>query len=109
MQTYHDGIFFLALVICVPEIVFRTCGTIGGGCFAQGGDGYVREDTSVSGDADVTLLGRGVDDFEANMSPRGPVGKRLRSLICSARSFDSRSENVSARKHAGTFALMHSL
>ena len=69
----------------MPAVVFWTCGTIGGGCFAQGGEGYVREDTSVLGDAAVTLFGRGVDDVELYMSPRGPGRKRLRSFICSAR------------------------
>ena len=93
----------------MPEVVFWNCGTIGGGCFALGGEGYVIEDTSVSGDVAVTLFIRDVENVEVDMYPRGPGGKRLRSFICSARSFDSRSEKFSARKHAETVALVHSL
>ena len=93
MKPYHDGIIlFFYLILCVPAVVFRTCGTIGGGCFARGGEGSVREDTSVSGDTAVTLFGRCVDGVEVEMYPRGPGGKHLRSFICSARSFDYRSD-----------------
>ena len=59
------------------------------GCFAQGGDSSVKEDTSVLGYADVTLFGRGVEDVEVDMYLHGPGGKHLRSFICSAPAFDS--------------------
>ena len=93
----------------MPAVVFRTCGTIRGGCFALGGEGSVREDTSVSENAAVKLFSIGVDDFEVEMSPCGPGGKRLRSFIYSARSFNSRSENFAASKIAGNVAIVHSL
>ena len=48
----------------------------------------VFQDTSVSGDAAVTLFGRGVDNVEVDMFPRGPGGKRLHSFIYGARSLD---------------------
>ena len=99
----------LALVLCVPAVFFQTCGTIGGGFFARGGEESVREDTLVSGDAAMTLFGRGVDDVGVDVSPRGTGGNRLRSFICSDRSFDSRSENFAARKHAGTVAIVYYL
>ena len=76
-------------------------------CARRGGS--VKEDTSVSGDRDMALFSRGVDYVEVDMSPCWPGGKRLRSFICRARSFDSRSENFAAGKHAGTVALVHSL
>ena len=93
----------------MPAVFFWTYGTIGGGCFSQGGEGYVREDTSFPGYASVKLFGRGVEDVEVGMSTRGPGGKRLCSLICIAWLFDSRSENFAAHKHAGTIALVHYL
>ena len=82
-------IFLLALVLCVPAVFFRTCGTIGGGCFLRGGEGSIREDTLVSGDTAMALFGRGVGYVEVDMYPRGPGGKRLRSFIYSAWSFNS--------------------
>ena len=93
----------------MPAVVFRTCGTIRGGCFAQGGEGSVREDTSILGDAAVKLFRRGVEDVEVEMSPCEQGSKRLCSFICIAWSFDSRSENFAACKHAGNVELMHSL
>ena len=80
----------------MPSVVFRTCITIGGGCFARGGEGSVREYTSVSGDAAVTLFGRCVDNVNVDMYPCGPGGKRLHSFNYSARSFDTRSDNFAA-------------
>ena len=56
----------------MPEVVFQTCSTIGGGCFARGREGSVREDTLVSGDAAVTLFVRGVEYVKLEMSPLGP-------------------------------------
>ena len=93
----------------MPAVVFWTCVTIGGGYFARGGEGSVREDTPVLGDLDVTLFSRDVENVEVEMYSCGPGGKHPRSFIGSARSFDSRSEKISARKHAGTVALVHSL
>ena len=93
----------------MPAVFFGTCGTIGGGCFPRGGEGSIREDTLVSGDAAMALFGRGVGYVEVDMYPRGPGGKRLCSFICSSWPSDSRSENFAARKHAGTVALVHSL
>ena len=75
----------LDLVLYVPVFFFRTCGTIRGGCFALGGEGYVIEDTSVLGDVAVTLFIRDVENVEVDMSPCGPGGKCLHSFICSAR------------------------
>ena len=77
--------------------------------FERGREGYVREDTSVLRDVAVTLFVRGVDNVEVGMSTCGPGGKCLCSFICSAWSFNCRSENFAAPKHVGNVAIVHSL
>ena len=55
--------------MCASSSFFWNCGKIRGEFFLRGGYGSVREDTSISGDAAVSLFGRVVDNDEVDNPP----------------------------------------